>query len=126
MTGYVYRFPGGTAGVGLVFLRLAGAFSLISTILAMQLSGAAALLVCMLASVTAFALLVGLVTTVAALVACGLALLSLLRVPLAEVWAVHLCVFIALALLGPGALSLDARLHGRRVVHLQARAPDDE
>ncbi len=126
MTGYVYRFPGGTAGVGLLFLRLAGAFALVSTVLAMQLSGAAALLVCMLASLTAFALLVGLVTTVAALVACGFALLSLLRLPLAEVWAVHLFVFIALSLMGPGAISLDARLHGRRVVHLQARAPDEE
>lgn len=126
MTGYVYRFPGGTAGVGLVFLRLAGTFALISTVLAMQLSGAAALLVCMLASLTAFALLVGLVTTVATLVACGFALLSLLRLPLAEVWALHLCVFIALALMGPGAISVDARLHGRRVVHLQARAPDEE
>ncbi|WNH52143.1 hypothetical protein [Stenotrophomonas oahuensis] len=109
-----------------MFLRLAGTFELISTVLAMQLSGAAALLVCMLASLTAFALLVGLVTTVAALVACGFALLSLLRLPLAEVWALHLCVFIALALMGPGAISVDARLHGRRVVHLQARAPDEE
>jgi len=126
MTGYVYRFPGGTAAVGLVFLRLAGAFALISTMLAMQVSGAAAALACILATLTAFALLVGLVTTVAALVASGLALLSLLRLPLTDVWAVHLCVFIALALLGPGALSLDARLHGRRVVHLHARVPDDE
>ena len=36
----------------------------------------------------------------------------------------HLGGCVAMVLLGAGAFSLDARLHGRRVIHLQARRPD--
>lgn len=36
----------------------------------------------------------------------------------------HLGGCAAIALLGPGAFSIDARRHGRRVIHLQANSPD--
>ena len=114
------------AGVGLAVLRVAGAIALFSTVRAMEASGAAGVVLGVLATLTAIALLVGLATTVAALLGCVLSAVALWRMPQTEVYAVHVCVFIALASLGPGASSLDARLHGRRVVHLQARRPDDE
>jgi len=36
----------------------------------------------------------------------------------------HVGACIGIALVGPGAFSIDARLHGRRVIHLQTQAPD--
>lgn len=36
----------------------------------------------------------------------------------------HLGGCLAIALLGPGAFSVDARRHGRRVIHLPAHSPD--
>jgi hypothetical protein len=113
-------FPAGRAGVGLVFLRLSAATSLwvgtngelgpilheraalVCWALALPLGmGAATVLCAMVCFLTDMALLL---TVVGLQVRCV---------------AVAALLCASLALLGPGAYSVDARLFGRRVVFFQ-------
>jgi len=72
-------------------------------------------------------LLVGGFATRAAAIVLGIAILAALpfsaslQVPLL---AANLGGCAAMALLGAGAYSLDARRHGHRVIHVQTRPPD--
>jgi uncharacterized membrane protein YphA (DoxX/SURF4 family) len=121
-------FPGGAPGLGLLLLRLAVAVRLLDHAAACLSDGGAsagAWLVGTLAVVTGALLVVGLVTPVsgamAAAAAAGLAS-SVLPSPIrnafaagAPALAVTLAA-VAVALIGPGAFSVDAALFGRREI----------
>lgn len=121
-------FPGGGPGLGLLLLRLAVAVRLLDHGAACLSDGPASTgtwLVGALAAVTGALLILGLMTPVsgvmAALTAAGLAC-SLLPSPsrnafaaAAPAIAVTLAA-VAVALTGPGALSVDAALFGRREI----------
>ncbi len=107
-------FPGGASGVGLLLLRLAVAGSLLTQAAThAQTPNAAQFIAILLAA----ALCAGFRTSVAACIS-GVALLAAL--PSLDA-ALHAATAAALALTGPGALSADARLFGRRTVTLPER-----
>jgi uncharacterized membrane protein YphA (DoxX/SURF4 family) len=122
-------FPSGLAGVGLIFLRIAVAlaafmfsYSAISAAGGVSLIGWVAGSV---AIVVGLALLIGFLTPVAAAIATmGFLIMSVSRLRSTDVlmqdsaitWLCLAVMSIALVLIGPGALSLDARIFGRREI----------
>src|SRR5688500_2651325 len=111
-----FEFPGKSTGAGLLLLRLSAAGSLI----AVQFSSPdpPSWRLC-LAALVAFGLGIGLRTRLL----CGLSVLGLVAHVATDPAASTLAVLsfvdtAALALVGPGAFSLDARLFGRRTVIL--------
>ena len=111
-----FEFPGKSAGAGLLLLRLSAAGSLI----AVQFSSPdqPSWRLC-LAALVAFGLGIGLRTRLL----CGLSVLGLVAHVAMNSAASTLAVLsfvdtAAMALVGPGAFSLDARLFGRRTVIL--------
>jgi uncharacterized membrane protein YphA (DoxX/SURF4 family) len=129
-------FPTGSPGVGLIVLRLAVALALVVHG-ASCLAGEASLgtsVVAVTAALTAGLLLIGLVTpfagALAAVLGIGLAMAWLpaptpnaFEVPLTA--AVVVSAATAIALLGPGAFSMDAALFGRREIPIP-KAPEPE
>ena len=121
-------FPGGSPGLGLLLLRLAVAAALAADGVACLADGRASLgawAVGALAGITGSLLVLGLLTplsgaTAAATVA-GVAL-ALLPSPRGQVFGDGATAFAwvlaaaALALIGPGAFSVDAALFGRREI----------
>jgi uncharacterized membrane protein YphA (DoxX/SURF4 family) len=124
-------FPTGYPGMGLLLLRLVvgGAASSQAWLLITAEQGAlnAGVVVALLAFLTGLALIIGFMTPIASVLlsAAGLLLTITSSVP------GHLLLFesgmarlefigmsVALICLGPGALSLDARLYGRREVEV--------
>ena len=124
MAGYVCRFPDGVVGAGLLVLRGGGALAVVGQALAMQSTRGGAGMLYLLVTLLAIALLVGIVTRAAALMACGVVVTLLADAAHPLMSAGHLALLVAMVLLGPGAFSLDARLHGRRVIHLPADKRD--
>lgn len=126
MTNYLCRFPDGAAGLGLLVLRTCYApvpFG-IATLLPPVAIGAT--VPRLIAGVFALLLVSGLATRATA-IALGIAVLVALvfSTPLQlSLLVAHVGGCAAMALLGPGAYSLDARRHGHRVIHLQTRPPD--
>lgn len=121
-------FPHGWPGLALLLLRIAVASILFET--ASRLGGPPSAILSagiVLASVLAFALIVGFLTPLLSLLTCLAALGRLLCGPSVEPMSVFIAVLVAgaLALLGPGAYSVDARLYGRRVTVVQARKETD-
>lgn len=117
---YFSTFPTGAPGIGLLLLRLSLSLSLLSD--AGAAAGAfapAAMVPVVLATATSLVLVLGLWTPLVAVmvaVATGAAHVLAWAPPVAPVaWPV-LVDALVLALLGPGAYSLDARLFGRREV----------
>jgi uncharacterized membrane protein YphA (DoxX/SURF4 family) len=120
-------FPTGSPGVGLLVLRLAVALALgvhgASCLAGEPTLGTSA--VAVTAAVTATLLLIGLLTpfagSLAALMGVGLAM-AWLPAPTPNAFEVRLTAILvvsaatAIALLGPGAFSLDAALFGRREI----------
>jgi uncharacterized membrane protein YphA (DoxX/SURF4 family) len=127
-------FPGGGRGFGLLLLRAAiGVVAIFDGVAALAESGypAAAWLTGALAVLSGIALLIGVFTPVASgLVALGAIGLALSRLPLPAadpfdskpLTVLVVVVAVAVVLLGPGALSIDARLFGRREIIIP-RAP---
>ena len=110
-------FPGGSVGVGLLLLRLSVAGSLTATLLGSADPPAWMLF---LAIVTSIGLGAGFLTRLLA----GLSILAMANVVTESVAPalviLNLADAIALAMIGPGAFSLDARLFGRRTVVVPA------
>ena len=114
-------FPGGLPGAGLVLLRAAAAIPLVYLGLLSVASWSHVLLEVVTAG-AAILLLIGLWTPLAgALIA--VAALSLGALHPAELWMyVHFAAMgAALAMLGPGGCSLDARLFGRKRIQIPQR-----
>ena len=114
-------FPGGLPGAGLLLLRVAAAIPLVYTGLLTAASPSPVLLDVVTAG-GAILLLIGLWTPVAgALIAA--AQLGLAGSHPAEPWTfVHFAALgTALAMLGPGGCSLDARLFGRKQIQIPRR-----
>jgi len=111
-------FPAGLAGQGLLLLRGVVALLLVLCITG-GFNGAAVYGLVVGASAL---ILVGLCTRWSALAALGLIIVStdLKMGPLLTA-----TLTLALALTGPGSLSLDARLFGRRNIRLRPRDQDD-
>lgn len=107
-------FPIGAPGVALLLMRISVAVMLVSDESGHLLSPASPVFVILV--VLAVALCIGFITPIVALLSClfeVVALLSLAR-GASLVLALPILNALALALLGPGAYSLDARLFGRR------------
>jgi hypothetical protein len=110
-------FPAGTAGCGLLLLRLCASGMLIHngipganvSMAIWEISGVV---------VVAGALCAGAFIPVACGVSAGLQLLMLLRAPEPDPFqfAFSFCITAAVFLLGPGAFSIDSRLFGRRLI----------
>ncbi|UNK47935.1 hypothetical protein MNR01_09030 [Lysobacter sp. S4-A87] len=124
MTNYVCRYPDGAAGLGLLFVRtchVPAAFAIAASAVAVDphvrypLAGLIALL-----------LVLGLATRLAALSLGVAAAVAMAASSSIEPWLLvgHVGGCAGLMLLGAGAYSVDARLHGRRVIHLHATTPD--
>ncbi|HEY0502272.1 MAG TPA: hypothetical protein VGD42_02155 [Lysobacter sp.] len=109
-------FPSGWPGVGLLLLRIAVATGTVQGAGAHGLAVPTALPWCLSAMVLAGAL-----TPLACMAGCLLAIVVLSHEGLGAPSTVALLTGLSaagLALLGPGAISLDARLFGRRVLRL--------
>lgn len=125
MSKTILSYPDGFAGVALLLMRLSS--SLIAwPVLARLLEPAGQWPGVVAAVLVGAALLSGACTRIAAALIVG-ALAALLVKDSGDTM-LHLlacagCVG-ALALLGPGAFSIDAKWHGRRVIRLVGRSPD--
>jgi uncharacterized membrane protein YphA (DoxX/SURF4 family) len=108
-------FPQGGPGVALLLLRISVVAFLI--ILAVNYNGPLQRLVFAGILLISFSLIIGFLTPFLCVLGAGLVVVNMFLNPLASSM---LCVIaianaIALALLGPGAYSLDSKLFGRRV-----------
>ena len=114
-------FPGGLPAAGLVLLRAAAAIPLMYAGLLTVASSSPVLLELVTAG-AAILLLIGLWTPLAGTLM-AVAQLGLAVVHPAEPWIyVHFAAMgAALAMLGPGGCSLDARFFGRKRIHIPQR-----
>lgn len=109
-------FPRGAPGLALLLLRLFVGAVLVGDAVTV-VSALNVILVCMLVA-CALAVVVGFMTPIAAVLAALIEAIGLnaLFIQLALHSFAPIVIGIALALLGPGAYSLDARLFGRRLM----------
>jgi hypothetical protein len=119
-------FPAGAPGIALLLLRV----SLAAAILDRGpncLKPAVGPLMWVALAAQSLLLCIGLMTPVVAVIACTLELLSLLVAPHTDMRIIAMSSLnaAAIALLGPGAYSLDARLFGRRVVVFRSEGRSD-
>jgi uncharacterized membrane protein YphA (DoxX/SURF4 family) len=114
-------FPGGLPGAGLALLRAATAIPLVYGGL-LTLASSSPMLLEIVAAGAAFLLLIGLWTPIAgALVFVSQLALAILH-PIEPWMYVHFAAMAAaLAMLGPGGCSLDARLFGRKQIQIPHR-----
>lgn len=114
-------FPGGLPGAGLLLLRAAAAIPLMQAGLPTAASPAPVLLE-VVAAVAAILLLIGLWTPLAgAIIAVAQLGLAVLDPSGAWMYAHFAVMGAALALLGPGGCSVDARLFGRKQIEIPRR-----
>jgi hypothetical protein len=117
MSNMFFAFPGGLAGTALLLLRASLVLFLVSASAVQPFSGAWATAALYLLAITITA---GFHTRIAAaLSAVGLMLLVW---PMGWIppmpYLIHALDAVALALIGPGAFSIDALMFGRRTMHL--------
>jgi uncharacterized membrane protein YphA (DoxX/SURF4 family) len=118
---YFSAFPSGAPGLGLLLLRGFVALTLVVQGLAYLISGDFSLpgsFIAALAFVFGACLLIGFLTPLVAVIIGGGAIISAIS-PVhlrAESLVGVIILAVAIALLGPGAFSLDARLFGRREI----------
>jgi len=126
MTRYVYRYPDGTTGFALLFLRICYAFVAFSVVTPPSAVPVSANLLHLAAGLAALLLAIGFGTRWVALVL-GITIVIALAMssPVQQMLlAGHVGGCAAMVLIGAGAYSIDARRHGRRVIQLQANTPD--
>ncbi|WP_044176852.1 hypothetical protein [Granulicella mallensis] len=115
-------FPAGRAGVALLLLRFAAATTLIVDGTA-NWASVTSLWVLIVFLLPAFSLIVGLLTPYGSMICCLIQLVVLFKTGGSN--GFHLAMSIlnggTVALLGPGAYSIDARLFGRQLLILPSR-----
>lgn len=126
MTKYVYRYPDGAVGFALLFVRMCYAFVAFGVVTPLTAIPVSASLLHLAAGLVALLLAIGFATRLAALflgIAAAIALA--MSGPVQQLLLVgHIGGCVAIALIGAGAFSIDARRHGRRVIQLQTNTPD--
>lgn len=123
-------FPTGWPGIALLLLRIALGANVANGVLELRASLDIAWVLALLATVAtvAIALCVGLLTPITATVA-ALIEIVIWHFTMGTIAALHVCAILvatALAMLGPGAYSLDAMLFGRRQVIFPPSAGSDD
>lgn len=110
----MYMFPDGRAGLALLLLRLAVAGSGLVLVNSADVPRGYVLVYCL---VIALPLTGGVSTRILAAVSASVLAAVLAAAPI-EMLAMHLVCSAALALIGPGAYSIDSALFGRRQIVL--------
>jgi putative oxidoreductase len=121
MQRFFSTFPNGSPGMGLLLLRLALGGSLIAQAIAEVRASAWSQALPAVAEIpVAVLIIIGLWTPIAALAVCLLQLgVLLIAERTIAPQLLQMFVAVGLALLGPGAWSIDARLFGRRRVEIR-------
>jgi hypothetical protein len=118
-------FPRGGPGFALLLLRISVAATLLLSLAGAPRSSPFSLLFAG-ALFVSIALVIGILTPLMSSIVCACAILELLMALRFDTLLVSLILnSIALALLGPGAYSLDARLFGLRVMVVPPRGDTD-
>lgn len=122
MQRFFSTFPTGSPGAGLLLLRLIlGAVLIAAAVVAITRSPSSLVITLAFAELlTAAAIILGVWTPIVGVLVCLLQIGGLLKSDGAiEPHLVRAAVGLSLALLGPGAWSIDARLFGRRRVEIK-------
>ncbi|MGF7147515.1 putative membrane protein YphA (DoxX/SURF4 family) [Sphingomonas zeicaulis] len=126
MAKLIIRYPDGAPGAAALLMRFSCALMAFPALARILPTGTHGWLVAMPATVMALAFVAGFGTRAVALLLVGTLAADLSMVagetillPLAAAMGAG-----ALALLGPGAFSVDAHRYGRRVIRLEPRSPD--
>ncbi len=125
MRGFSSSFPRGSAGIGLLMLRLAVCMQLLSE---SNCGGAPPWWQATLVTVVALTLALGVLTPAAGALSAVFHVLCLSHASWAHAAPLMIAAMtaIALVLIGPGAYSADARLFGRRRLVLPASAEESD
>ncbi|GLQ90835.1 hypothetical protein [Dyella flagellata] len=126
MSNYVCRYPDGPAGLALLIVRMSYAvvaFGIVATMPTGHVGGAFPYVA---SGLVALSLLIGLATRWAALLLGMAAAIDLAAAgPIQQlILTGHIGACALIVLIGPGAFSIDAKRHGRRVIHLNSNTPD--
>lgn len=126
MSNYVCRYPDGAAGIALLLIRVSYAFVAFGVAVMLPAVSLGVTLLYVAAGLVALCLLIGFATRVAAALLGVAVIIALVAVgPVQQlILAGHIGSCAMIVLVGPGAFSIDARRHGRRVIHLQTKTPD--
>ena len=126
MTKYAYRYPDGIVGFALLLVRMC--YACVAFGVAATLSEIPASLhpLYLAAGLVALFLVFGFATRLVALfLGIAVVVATVKSGPIQQLFLVgHIGGCMAIALIGAGAFSIDARRHGRRVIQFQTTTPD--